>query len=320
MFFYRGFILLLQQEKEKNIIVSSAERKNFSLMNMRQIETFLETTRHRSFSEAANALYISTPALNQQISLLEESIGLSLVERTPRGSRLTKAGESFRETASILLSVYHDGVAKGKQIANIREETLRLAIPIEDTPPYLVDLTSKFRAEHNSVELSFLPFPAIEEKDACRSGKVDLYFSPDLEMADDDLLFIPLYQDDMYVVMSADDPLSAYESLTLDDLVGKTLYVEDQYEYGPFAFRPKIEAAHLAITLDNTPYSTAMLVNISLGKGMMPIPYRWLSNYGPMIKAVRLVGFRRTYGFTCRKEHSHSVDLFADFAKAYFNE
>lgn len=287
-------------------------------MNMRQIETFLETTRHRSFSEAANALYISTPALNQQISLLEQSIGFSLFERTPRGSKLTKAGESFRETATILLSVYNDGVAKGKRIANVGDEALRFAIPIEDTPPYLVDLTSKFRVAYEAIELSFLPFPAIEEEDACRAGKVDLYFSPDLEMSDDDLTFIPLYQDEMHLVMSADDPLSSAESLTLNDLTGKTLYVEDQYEFGPYAFRPKIDSTGLSITLDNTPYSTAMLVNISLGKGMMPTPYRWLINYGPLIKTVKLEGFRRTYGITCRKEHGRSVDLFAEFAREYF--
>lgn len=48
-----------------------------------------------SFSKAAEALFISAPAVIKQINLLEARLNVRLFERTHRGLQLTKAGESL---------------------------------------------------------------------------------------------------------------------------------------------------------------------------------------------------------------------------------
>lgn len=66
-----------------------------------QLETFLAVVESGSFNKAAERLYISPPAVIKQINLLEKSLDLQLFVRTHRGLRLTKAGHSLYQDASI---------------------------------------------------------------------------------------------------------------------------------------------------------------------------------------------------------------------------
>jgi hypothetical protein len=89
----------------KKISFTIAERKNFSLiglrcrMNSKNVDTFLAVSEFSSISAAAEALFISPPALQQQLNRLEGEIGFRLFERGPGGIRLTQAGKYKIEAA-----------------------------------------------------------------------------------------------------------------------------------------------------------------------------------------------------------------------------
>ncbi|MFT4149767.1 MAG: LysR substrate-binding domain-containing protein [Paracoccaceae bacterium] len=57
---------------------------------LNSLRVFHAVVRHRSLREAAEELYVSPQAVGQQIRLLEEALGLVLVEREGRGIRLTE--------------------------------------------------------------------------------------------------------------------------------------------------------------------------------------------------------------------------------------
>lgn len=70
-------------------------------MNFSDIKNFLEIVRSGSINKAAENLYISQPALSQQLKALEKELGADLIVRS-RGSRvlkLTPNGERFFEYA-----------------------------------------------------------------------------------------------------------------------------------------------------------------------------------------------------------------------------
>ena len=60
-----------------------------------QRNCFLAVAEHRSFSRAADALYVSQPAVSKNISTLEAEIGTPLFDRQGKYIELTKAGEIF---------------------------------------------------------------------------------------------------------------------------------------------------------------------------------------------------------------------------------
>src|SRR5436305_8213743 len=64
-------------------------------MNLRQLEYFVVIADTGSLTAAAERLFVSQPSLSQQIAALEQELGGQLLERLPRGVRLTIAGQSL---------------------------------------------------------------------------------------------------------------------------------------------------------------------------------------------------------------------------------
>lgn len=64
-----------------------------------QLDTFIRVADLGSFGKAAEAMYILSPAIIQQINLLEERCGFKLFVRSNHGVKLTPAGKSLYEDA-----------------------------------------------------------------------------------------------------------------------------------------------------------------------------------------------------------------------------
>jgi DNA-binding transcriptional LysR family regulator len=74
-------------------------------VNLRQLEFLVAIAEEGSFRSAAHRLHVAAPSISQQIRLLEAEIGGQLLERLPRGARLTPAGRAFLpEARSALLA------------------------------------------------------------------------------------------------------------------------------------------------------------------------------------------------------------------------
>ena len=58
-------------------------------MNTKNLDTFISVSKYASINAAAEALFISPPALQQQLNRLENEIGFRLLDRNPGGMSST---------------------------------------------------------------------------------------------------------------------------------------------------------------------------------------------------------------------------------------
>src|SRR5919198_2779626 len=83
-------------------------------MNLRQLECFVAVAADGSFTKAARRLKLSQPSLSQQIRRLEGELGGPLIERLPRGLRLTVAGTAFLPQAQAAVRAAERGAASAR--------------------------------------------------------------------------------------------------------------------------------------------------------------------------------------------------------------
>ncbi|CAM2870360.1 selenium metabolism-associated LysR family transcriptional regulator [Hathewaya histolytica] len=68
-------------------------------MDFKQIEAFISVAKLKSFSKAANTIFLSQPTISSHISSLEKELNIQLFDRTSKEVNLTPAGESFLDYA-----------------------------------------------------------------------------------------------------------------------------------------------------------------------------------------------------------------------------
>ncbi len=121
-------------------------------MELRQLEYFAAVARHRHFTRAADALYVTQSALSQQVRRLEEELGLALLLRTSRGVELTAAGEDLLARAESILAEVERARTNMDEHAGVSRGLVRVAATTGDAVR-LPQALAEFHAEHPGVRI-----------------------------------------------------------------------------------------------------------------------------------------------------------------------
>jgi len=122
-----------------------------------QLDAFIKVADSDSFSKAAEAMYISAPAIIQQINLLEASCGFKLFVRSNHGVKLTPAGRSLYEDAKTLIRLSQDALNKARRLAESSETTVRIGTSLLYKCRLLPDLWTRVSEKHPELKIEILP-------------------------------------------------------------------------------------------------------------------------------------------------------------------
>lgn len=118
----------------------------------RQLATFAAVARLGSVSRAAEEMHLTQPAVSIQLGILEDAAGTPLLQRGPRGVRLTAAGELLADYASRILELWREA---GDAMATHKGEVAGLLrVGAVTTAEYLLPpLLLEFVREHPKVKV-----------------------------------------------------------------------------------------------------------------------------------------------------------------------
>ena len=144
------------------------------MLDVRRMKVLREVASRGSFSAAAEALNFTQSAVSQHIAALERESGTQLVERRPRGVRLTEAGRVLVDHADAILARLECAQDDLAAIAGLRGGKLRL-ICFQSAGATLVPrAVAAFHERHPRVELSMLEAEPDEAPVRLKAGEVDL--------------------------------------------------------------------------------------------------------------------------------------------------
>ena len=180
------------------------------MLDVRRLRVLKEVAEQGSFSAAAESLAYTQSAVSQQIAALERESGTTLVDRGPRGIRLTDAGRALVQHAEDILCRLGAAEAELEAIAGLRGGRVRLsAFPTAGAT--IVPLAVKtFMARHPGVEMQLFEREPEDGVAMLKSGELDIALSIGYEGAGtvhnptDGVEEIDLLEDPTYLAMPAD--------------------------------------------------------------------------------------------------------------------
>jgi DNA-binding transcriptional LysR family regulator len=147
-------------------------------MELRHLRNFVAIAEERSFTRAAERLWIAQPGLSTQMRRLEDELGVRLLERHSRGVDLTQAGELFLERARVALAATDAAAATGRDLQAGVIGSLRLGIASGPGWPLTSDLLRRFSRERSGVEVSVLQGYSEALWRDLRDGRLDALLTP----------------------------------------------------------------------------------------------------------------------------------------------
>ncbi|MDE6868185.1 MAG: LysR family transcriptional regulator [Clostridia bacterium] len=124
-----------------------------------QLTTFISVVENGSFTKAADALFITPPAVMKQINALEDRLGITLFARTNQGLQLTEAGKSFLQDAKYIIDYSERAIEKARDIDNKdRFQSIRIGTSIMTPAKFLLDVWAEVQKFNSHLKIELVPF------------------------------------------------------------------------------------------------------------------------------------------------------------------
>jgi DNA-binding transcriptional LysR family regulator len=147
-------------------------------MELRHLRYFVAIAEEKSFTAAAERLWIAQPGLSTQMRRLEDELGVQLLERHSRGINLTSAGELFLERARVALAASDAASATGRDLRAGVVGSLRLGVAGGPAWPSTSDLLRRFSSERPGIEVSVMEGYAGALWRDLRGGRLEALLTP----------------------------------------------------------------------------------------------------------------------------------------------
>ncbi len=190
--------------------------------DLRLLNVLREVALRGSFSAAAESLAYTQPAISQQIARLEKHVGVKLIEREPRGVRLTPAGEVLvRHTERVMAQL----AAADEELQDVAAQArgrLRIGSFATAAGTIVPRAVAAFRPLRPAIEVEISLLDPHESIPAVRRGDLEIAITEEggfeSEVDTDGLEIEHLLDDHMWVSLPADHPLATRPTVDLVDL------------------------------------------------------------------------------------------------------
>ncbi|SNX63743.1 LysR family hydrogen peroxide-inducible transcriptional activator [Streptomyces sp. TLI_55] len=201
-----------------------AKRRQPSLA---QLRAFAAVAEHLHFRDAAAAIGMSQPALSGAVSALEETLGVTLLERTTRKVLLSPAGERLAVRARAVLAEVGALMEEAEAVRAPFTGVLRLGV-IPTVAPYLLPTVLKLvHDRYPHLDLQVHEEQTTSLIDGLTTGRLDLLLLA-VPLGVPGVVELPLFDEDFVLVTPLGHPLGGREGVPREALKELNLLLLDE--------------------------------------------------------------------------------------------
>lgn len=188
-------------------------------MEVYQVRVFLEVAHHLNFTEAADALNLTQPAVSAKIKSLETELGTPLFYRLGRKIQLTEVGQFLYEECPKLIELEAQLIKKVEEIKKGKFGCLKIGATASIAEGWLPPILFAYRKQYPGIQTHCVTFDSAEFLyRAMTSQQVDVGFS-DVNLSDFSEISTHIVDSATYsLVVSASHSLADQNWLSMNDL------------------------------------------------------------------------------------------------------
>jgi DNA-binding transcriptional LysR family regulator len=242
-------------------------------MDIQSIQAFLAVSESGSFSRAADALFLTQPAVSKRIQVMEQALDTQLFDRVGKSVRLTEAGRALLPSCKRIIEEIEES---RRIISNLRLTTsgvLRLAtshhVGLHRLPPVLRDYTGSYP----EVELKLAFMESEQAFQQIINGDIELAIVTLPNEKDERLEMIPIWHDALCPVVSRRHKLASADRVTVKSLLQQPAILPSPGTYTRHLIDKALGIDESVPILLETHYLETIkaMVQAGLGWSMLPL-------------------------------------------------
>ncbi|MDO4268346.1 MAG: LysR family transcriptional regulator [Eubacteriales bacterium] len=186
-------------------------------MDTRLMEYIIEISEEHSITRAAQKLFLTQSALNQQLQKLERELGMPLFVRTRSDWRLTPAGEVYVQAARQILNMKRDAYSRIQDMKDDGVRRLTIGLIPERGVNMFTSIYPQFHKTFPDVQIEPVECSVRTMQNMITCGELDLGLITLLEHQKDENTYVHMADEEIFLAVPSVHPLASLGSPSAED-------------------------------------------------------------------------------------------------------
>jgi DNA-binding transcriptional LysR family regulator len=276
-------------------------------MTLRHIQIFIAVCDTGSTVKASQSLNLAQPSISLSIKEIEQNYGIKLFDRISRKLVLTEAGANFLVYAR---EINNNFISLETQIKDY-DKTKKLSIGSSITIGIFIlpILIKQFKEQYPETELNVVIKDSVSIAAMVVENKLDFGFiesNNSLGLYQKMITSTPFFEDKLVLAVSTDNPLSIYDTISLQQLNDQQLILRERDSAGRNLIDKVLASSNIKLpTIWESVSNSAIIAMVSENLGVTILPNGVISNHISKSRVKQIiindVDFDRTYSIIHHK-------------------
>ncbi|GIP21879.1 LysR family transcriptional regulator [Paenibacillus sp. J22TS3] len=197
-------------------------------MDIRQLQYLIEVARLRSFTKAAESLYITQPTISKTIRQMEEELGVVLFDRIGKRIELTDAGQIMVNQAQNIVTSFNNMSAELDDLRNLKKGHIRIGLPPMVGASFFPTVIGQFHKKYPDITIQLFEDGAKKVEADVASGALDVGIAV-LPLKMEGIEYFSFVEEKLNLLVHPTHRLSRLKEAPLIELAGESfvLFRED---------------------------------------------------------------------------------------------
>lgn len=149
-------------------------KKQVTALDIKHLQYFIQVTNFKSFTKAAEHLYITQPTISKMIKNLETELGVELFDRSRKQLTLTDAGKVVLEQAKLIDKAFHNLETEMDNLSGLKKGHVRIGLPPILDASFFPKLLGQFHEEYPNITFQLVEDGSKKTEESILEDELDI--------------------------------------------------------------------------------------------------------------------------------------------------